>query len=79
MVNNAFNSNKVNNSVNMVVILKPVSSAFTLSPVFDNRVVRKLQFLNNFHIKKHFCRAKVYFSPKKGKTCETTNQVVEQV
>jgi hypothetical protein len=24
-----------------------------------NRVVRKLQFLNNFHIKKHFCRAEV--------------------
>ena len=37
-----------------------------------NRVVRKLQFLNNFHLKtakyEVFC-----------KTCETTDRVVEQV
>jgi len=36
MIINASNSDSLNNSTNMVVILKPVSSAFTLSPIFDN-------------------------------------------
>jgi hypothetical protein len=37
-----------------------------------NRVVQKLQFLNNFQIKPAKCRAFC-------ETCETTNRVVEQV
>jgi len=36
MIINAFNSNKVNNSTNMVVILKPISSAFIISPELNN-------------------------------------------
>jgi hypothetical protein len=52
-------------------------SLFTLAK--NNRVVRKLQFLNNFFIKKHFYRAKTFFNSKKYRTCETTNRVVKQV
>jgi predicted ATPase len=33
--------------------------------IINNRVVRKLQFLNNFHIEIAFFRAKVCFCPKK--------------
>jgi hypothetical protein len=36
MVINASNSDILKSTNNMVVILKPISSAFTLSPVFDN-------------------------------------------
>ena len=42
----------------------------------DNRVVRKLQFLNNFLIKIAFLQG---FSLKKCWTCEGTNRVPEQV
>jgi len=40
-----------------------------------NRVVRKLQFQNNFLIKSKI----LGFRPIFYKTCETTNRVVEQV
>jgi hypothetical protein len=36
MIINANNSDSINKSINMVVILKPISSAFTLSPIFNN-------------------------------------------
>ena len=42
----------------------------------SNRVVRKLQFLNNFHIKIAFLQG---FSLKKCRTCEGINGVPEQV
>jgi hypothetical protein len=44
------------------------------------RVVRKLRtkgtmFLNNFQLKRHFCRA---LARKNARTCEGTNRVPEQ-